>query len=70
MILTLNSGHTLLLAHNIDLAPRVPAKVGDSVHFRGEYEYSKQGGVIHWTHDDPRGKHMDGWIKLKGETYQ
>ncbi len=42
-ILKLNSGQTLLVAHNIDLAPRIPnLKVGDSVEFYGEYEWNKR----------------------------
>ncbi|EJH59122.1 putative lipoprotein [Vibrio cholerae HC-43B1] len=44
-ILKLNSGQTLLVAHNIDLAPRIPnLKVGDSVEFYGEYEWNKRVG--------------------------
>ena len=70
MILRLESGHTILLAHNIDLADRVPADEGDSVRVRGEYEYSEQGGVIHWTHHDPAGRHEGGWIEHAGQRYQ
>jgi hypothetical protein len=70
MILALDSGHTVLIAHNIDLADRVPAEEGDTIRVRGEYEYSEQGGVIHWTHHDPGGRHEDGWIEHEGRRYQ
>ncbi|ENW04757.1 DUF3465 domain-containing protein [Acinetobacter beijerinckii] len=71
MILKLENGLTVLIAHNIDLAPRIEGlKKGDTVEFYGEYEYSQKGGVIHWTHHDPRGKHIDGWLKYQGKIYQ
>jgi len=70
-IIRLGSGQTLLVAHNIDLAPRIVGlRDGDSVLFNGEYEWNSQGGVIHWTHRDPDGRHVDGWIKHGGRTYQ
>jgi hypothetical protein len=70
-ILELHGGHTLLVAHNIDLAPRVAGIAqGDRVEIAGQYEWSDQGGVLHWTHHDPRGQHAEGWIKHGGRTYK
>lgn len=70
-IVRLGNGRTLLIAHNIDLAPQVPSiRVGDTVSFNGEYEWNDQGGVIHWTHRDPRNQHQAGWIEHKGKRYQ
>jgi hypothetical protein len=70
-ILRLSSGQTLLVAHNIDLAPRVTGlRDGDTVLFHGEYEWNPEGGVLHWTHADPAGRHVAGWLKHGGRTYQ
>jgi hypothetical protein len=64
-------GHTVLIAHNIDLAPRVPAlQPGESIEFRGEYEWNERGGVVHWTHHDPGARHAAGWLRYRGQLYQ
>lgn len=70
-ILRLSSGQTVLVAHNIDLARKVESlRVGDLVMFSGEFAANPQGGVIHWTHRDPSGRHPTGWLKHRGTTYQ
>ncbi len=70
-ILRLASGQTLLIAHNIDIANRIEAlSSGDRVEFYGQYESNPEGGVIHWTHHDPAGNHVAGWLKHNGTVYQ
>ncbi|MDX2447970.1 MAG: DUF3465 domain-containing protein [Desulfobacterales bacterium] len=70
-ILRLSSGQTLLVAHNIDLAPKINTlQNGDLVKFFGEYEWNSKGGVIHWTHHDTGGQHVGGWLKHNGRKYE
>ena len=70
-VLTFAPDHSVLVAHNIDLAPRIElVQVGDVVSFFGEYEWNPQGGVIHWTHHDPDRNHVSGWLEHDGRRYQ
>lgn len=70
-ILQIADGPSILVAHNIDLAPRINGlRAGDSVEFYGEYEWNNKGGVVHWTHRDPGRRHVDGWLKHQGQTFE
>ena len=69
-IVRLATGQTILVAHNIDLAPRIDElHIGDEVAFRGEYEWTALGGTVHWTHHDPSGVREGGWVRHKGCLY-
>ncbi len=69
-ILRISPDRTVLIAHNIDLAERLPLREGDSVTVRGEYEWTQQGGTMHWTHHDPKGWRDGGWIEHAGIRYE
>ncbi len=70
-ILRLADGQTVMVAHNIDLAPRIrDLRDGDTVAFKGIYEWNDKGGVIHWTHRDPDGRHPVCWLEHDGRRYQ
>ena len=60
---------TLLLAHNIDIAPRVPVIKGDKLLIKGQYEWNEKGGLVHWTHRS-NNSHPQGWIKFNNTKYQ
>ena len=65
-VLELAPHKTVLVLNNIDIFPRLePLSVGDRVEFYGEYVWNRHGGVIHWTHDDPKGLHRDGYLKVE-----
>ena len=59
---------TVKISHNLNFG-RVPISKGEIVSFKGEYEWTEQGGTIHWTHHDPKEWHEDGWIEVGGQKY-
>lgn len=70
-IVKLANEQTLLISHNIDLAPRIEdLQNNDSIIFKGEYEWNRKGGVVHWTHKDPQGKHEGGFLQHNGRRYE
>lgn len=69
-IVKLESGITILIAHNIALAPRIASlRAGDTLAFQGEYVWNHKGGTVHWTHHDPKQHHPDGWLRHQGKLY-
>ena len=70
-ILRLAPRQTILVSHNIDLAPRLDSlRVGDELHFRGQYEWNPRGGLVHWTHHDPAGERTGGWLRHRERIYR
>ncbi len=69
-LVEVSSGITLLVAHNIDLAPRAAVREGDQVLIHAEYVWNNRGGVLHWTHHDPQGRREGGWIEANGRRYE
>ena len=70
-VIRVSRNQTLLVVHNIDIAPRLDdLRKGDRVSVTGEYEWNERGGLIHWTHKDPRSTHQDGWIDFNNVRYE
>jgi hypothetical protein len=70
-LVRLPTGQSILIVHNIDIAPRVEnLRIGDEIEFEGEYVWNAQGGLVHWTHHDPSSRHKPGWVKHAGHVYQ
>ena len=54
---------------NTDFTGSIPLQPGQHVLVKGEYEFYPLGGVIHWTHRDPRGRHAGGYVATGGRIY-
>ncbi|CAN5464611.1 hypothetical protein BH10ACI3_BH10ACI3_08960 [soil metagenome] len=70
-IVQIPSGQTILIEFNTDVATRIEdLEAGDAVSFAGEYIWNEQGGLVHWTHHAPAGRHPSGWLRHKGRIYE
>ena len=73
LIVRTDDGVNILVAHNICTSDRVPAKPGDRLTLRGEYEWTEKGGTLHFTHR-PKFATQDatrsGWIDHAGRRYE
>lgn len=69
-LIVLSNGSTVLIAHDLKMAPRVDIQPGDIVCIHGEYIWNKLGGLIHWTHHSDTPYHDNGWIDFNGVRYQ
>lgn len=70
-LMRLASGCSLIVRVEVNtvFTGSFPLSTGERVIVKGEYEYYSSGGVIHWTHHDPRGRHENGYIDAGGTLY-
>jgi hypothetical protein len=59
---------TIHVENNTSITGPVPLSKGEAVSLQGQYECND--GVIHWTHHDPRGRHIGGFIEAGGKIYR
>lgn len=64
-----SNGGSVLIVYNTDLCPRVPVRIGDRISVGGEYIWNNAGGLMHWTHFDPRRHRPSGYVELNGYFY-
>lgn len=63
-------GRTVLVAHNLEMGRMIPVEPNYEIVIKGEYIWTEKGGVIHWTHRDPRKEHPDGFIYYNKRLYK
>lgn len=63
-------GLSVRVETNVDITGAIPLEPGESVEVRGEYIYDPRGGIIHYTHHDPAGRHESGYVEAGGDLYR
>lgn len=61
-------GLSVRIENNTTITGPIPLTKGEAVSLQGQYECDD--GVIHWTHHDPRLRHIGGFIQAGGKTYR
>ena len=64
VIIITSEGQTLLISHNLNLAPRVSLQPGIMLRIYGEYRWNPKGGLIHKTHGSQKKGDPHGWIEV------
>lgn len=66
----LSNGRIIMIVSNLDMCEKIPVQVGDVVSAGGQFiPTGKSGGLLHWTHKDPRQHRPDGFIEFKGHVF-
>jgi len=60
----------LRIEANVGITGSIPLHEGETVTVKGQFEDDPTGGMIHWTHHDPAGRHVAGYVIAGGKIYQ
>jgi Protein of unknown function (DUF3465) len=65
-----DDGAKVEIVDNVDIAPPVPVNPGDRIVVQGELvPRGSHGPLVHYTHHDPQGTHVGGFIDWNGRRY-
>ena len=62
------AGRTLRVEDNVAITGIIPLHRGTAIQLQGQLECNDD--AIHWTHRDPAGRHIDGYVVVDGTTYR
>lgn len=68
-VVELANGAAIMAVYNIDVTPRLPLKVGDVISMGGQFIYAREGSLLHWLHEDGRGRRPNGYVEINGVRY-
>lgn len=68
-VATLSNGLKIQIVYNLNMGLKVPIKVGDKFAVGGQFIWTDQGGLVHWTHEDPKQVRPDGYVMYNNVIY-
>lgn len=69
IMIRLSNGRKVQIVSNLEFCEKIPVQVGERITVGGQFVWTRNGGLVHWVHSDPKGQRKDGYVIYNNKSY-